>query len=281
MELYNQPTDFDKTIQHISFLKKTINICIVDDDPQLLSVYSEILQSYNLYTLFPCSGVSDAELLFLSGKRIHVCIMDLGLKNSNNDEFYLLKKYSLNTSFIVVTGKESIKKGFDCGKYGSQSVFEKPIDFTNIDFIKAINTSFIHGLVCGSRFHKPVLESIGHALLTMNPSDMSEWSMHANVTEQYLRKIWNLIFGYQPKYFLWLYKTFNIAFTIYDILFLQSTGSTEIPSYTKCPDEKELIALERYFYNNKAIFNAILYTCIESDSHRKLRVLPDSTDGDI
>jgi DNA-binding NarL/FixJ family response regulator len=276
-----EPPDFDKTIQLFSFLNRTINICIVDDDPQLLSVYSEILQSYGLYLIFPCSSVSDAESLFQSGKRIHVCIMDLGLKNSNNDEFYLLKKYSSDTSFIVVTGKESIKKGFDCGKYGSQSVFEKPVDFTSIDFLNAINNAFICSLVCGSRFHKPVLESIVQALLTKNPSDMSEWSMHANVTEQYLRKIWNLIFGYQPKYFLWLYKTFSTAFILYNTLFLQSTGSPDMPQFSRLPDEKDILALERYFCNNKTIFNALLSNRMDSANDRKSGVLPDDTDGDV
>jgi DNA-binding NarL/FixJ family response regulator len=281
MELYNQPPGFDKTIQHFSFLKETINVCIVDDDPQILSVYSEILQCYGLYMLFSCSSVSEAELLLQSDKRIHVCIMDLGLKNCDNDEFYLLKKYSPNTSFIVVTGKESIKKGFECGKYGSQSVFEKPVDFTSTDFFNAINNAFIYSLVCGSRFHKPVLESIVQALLTKNPSDMFEWSMHANVTEQYLRKIWNLIFGYQPKYFLWLYKTFNTAFTLYDSLFLQNIGSSEIPLCTRLPDEKDLITSEKYFINNKEIFNVILYKCIDSDCSRKMSVQPDSANGDL
>lgn len=281
MELYNQQSDFDKTIHRINFLKKTINICIVDDDPQLLSIYSEILQSYELYSIFPCSSVSDAELLFQSQKRIHVCIMDLGLQCGNNDEFYLLKKYSQNTSFIVVTGKESIKKGFDCGKYGSQSVFEKPVDFTNVDFLNAINKAFILSLVCGSRFHKPVLENIVHALLTKAPSDMSEWSMHANVTEQYLRRIWNLIFGYQPKYFLWLYKAFKTAFTIYDTLFLQSAGLSELPKVTKIPDEKELIASERYFYNNKIIFTTILCKHIDPETIGALSTQQINADGDL
>ncbi|NLD93305.1 MAG: response regulator [Fibrobacter sp.] len=281
MELDNQLPDFDKTIQHIQFLKETINICIVDDDPQLLSVYSAILQSYGLYAILPCSSVSDAELLLQSEKRIHVCIMDLGLKNGTNDEFYLLKKYSSTTSFIVVTGKESITKGFDCGKYGSQSVFEKPVDFTNIDFLNAINNAFIYSLVCGSQFHKPVLESIIHALLTEKPSDMYEWSIHANVTEQYLRKIWNLIFGYQPKYFLWLYKTFNTAFTLYNTLFLQSTGSSDIPSHTRYLDEKDIAAIERYFYNNESIFNAILHKCIDSDINRKQSARLDCADGKV
>jgi len=281
MEPYNQPPDFDKTPQFFSFLREAINICIVDDDPQLLSVYTEILQQYRLYTIFPCASASEADLLFMSGKRIHVCIMDLGLKNGSNDEFYLLKKYSPNISFIVVTGKESIKKGFECGKYGSQSVFEKPLDFTSIDFLKAINDAFIYSLVCGPRFHKPVLESIVHALLTKNPSDMFEWSMHASVTEQYLRKIWNLIFGYQPKYFLWLYKTFNTAFTIYDNIFLQSTGSSDMPSCTKLPDEKDLITWEKYYNNNESIFRIILYKCIDSDNSRKMTVPQHSTDGDL
>lgn len=242
------------------FLKNAINICMVDDDHQLLNIYSEILNQHYLYNVISCKNVSETESLLSSKKRIHVCIMDLGLENTNNDEFYLLKKFSPCISFIVLTGKESIKKGFDCGKYGSFSVFEKPVDFDTSDFFNAINNAFIYNLVSSSsKLHKPVIEHIVAAFFLSKPADIFEWAMNANVSEQYLRKMWNMIFGYQPKYFLWLYNTMSSAFSYYNSDFLLKNGAQAEDSIIHLEyDEREISALEKYYQSNKNIFEKIL-----------------------
>lgn len=251
----------DLTENPFLFLKHSINICMVDDDPQLLQVYSEILNSYNLYSLVSCPNVSETESILSSKQRFHVCIMDLGLDDINNDEFYLLKKFSPRTSFIVLTGKDSIKKGFECGKHGSLSVFEKPIDFSKIDFINAINRAFIYSLVSScSKLHKPVIEKIIDALFMSDPVDIFDWAFNANVTEQYLRRVWNTIYGYQPKYFLWLYRMMISAFSFYNSEFLMKVGSTDqLSNFRSKNDEKELLAAEKYFQSNKSTFDKILY----------------------
>ncbi len=242
------------------FLKNSINICMVDDDPKLLQIYSEILNYYKLYTIISCSNVSQTDSILSSKQRFHVCIMDLGLDGINNDEFYLLKKYSPRISFIVLTGNDSIKKGFECGKYGSLSVFEKPIDFGKIDFINAINRAFIYSLVSScSKFHKPVIEKIIEALFISNPVDIFDWSFSANVTEQYLRRVWNTIYGYQPKYFLWLYRIMNSSFPFYNSEFLTKTGVTDaLTGFNSKIDEKDILAAGKYFQSNENIFNRIL-----------------------
>jgi FixJ family two-component response regulator len=251
----------DLTENPYLFLKHSINICMVDDDPNLLQIYSEILNCYNLYSVVSCSNVSEAELTLSSRQRFHICIMDLGLDDINNDEFYLLKKFSPRTSFIVLTGNASIKKGFECGKYGSLSVFEKPVDFSKIDFINAINRAFICSLVSScSKFHKPVIEKIIEALFIYNPVDIFDWAFNANVTEQYLRRVWNTIYGYQPKYFLWLYRMMHSAFSFYNSEFLIKTGTTDmLPDLNAINDEKEILSAEKYFQCNKSVFNRILY----------------------
>jgi DNA-binding NarL/FixJ family response regulator len=233
---------------------------MVDDDPQLLKIYSDILNFYMLYSFTTCSNVSEAELRLSSAQRFHVCIMDLGLDEINNDEFYLLKKYSPYTSFIVLTGNDSVKKGFECGKYGSLYVFEKPVDFCRIDFINAINRAFFYSLVSScSKYHKPVVEQMVDALFVNNPADILHWALNANVTEQYLRRVWNTIYEYQPKYFLWFYKMMLSAFEFCNLEFLMKTGSkNKLSTFQSKSDEKEIMAIERYFQSNRSIFNRIL-----------------------
>ncbi len=243
------------------FLAHSINICMVDDDPQLLQVYSEILNGYNLYTIVSCSNVAETESMLSSKQRFHVCIMDLGLDDIDNDEFYLLKKFSPRISFIILTGNDSVKKGFECGKYGSLSVFEKPVDFGKVDFINAVNRAFICSLVAScSKSYKPVVEKIVEALFLFDPVDIFNWALNANVTEQYLRKVWNTIYGYQPKYFFILYRMMLSAFSVFNSEFFEKTGGAiELPEFQSKSNEKELLAVEKYFQSNINIFNRILY----------------------
>jgi hypothetical protein len=107
--------------------------------------------------------------------------------------------------------------------------------------------------------HKPVIEHIVAAFFLSKPADIFEWAMNANVSEQYLRKMWNMIFGYQPKYFLWLYNTMSSAFSYYNSDFLLKNGAQAEDSIIHLEyDEREISALEKYYQSNKNIFEKIL-----------------------
>jgi FixJ family two-component response regulator len=244
-----------------SFLERTIEICMVDDDPNILELYSKILNCYPLYTAATFSSASEANVILSSIKRFHVCVMDLGLADINNDEFYLVKTFSPQTSFVILTGKGSIQTGFQCGKNGSFSVFEKPVDFRKTEFINTVNEAFIYSLVnTGKEKHcKPIIEKIIEALIFCYPANINEWAYNACVTEQYLRRVWNTIYGYQPKYFLWFYKMMTSAFSFYNEAFLKMNGVFVPPADQRLETiEKEALPAVKYFNSHKDVFNAIL-----------------------
>jgi FixJ family two-component response regulator len=243
------------------FLDHTINLCMVDDEPLVLKTNLINMKRYPLYNIFTASSALEAKKILTSGDRIHVCLMDLGLDDIDGDEFYLLKKYSPRTSFIVLTGDDSIHRGFQCGKHGSFSVIEKPVDFGGIDFIKTINEAFIQSLVTSGkeRNYKPVIEKIITALLHHNPDTISEWAFDACITEQYLRRTWNTVYGYQPKYFLWFYKTVVSAFSYYNKEFLKMNRAEKSTDGNSAGTiDKQSYFAKHCFRGNKKIIDAIL-----------------------
>jgi CheY-like chemotaxis protein len=243
-------------------LERSIGICMVDDDPVILESYSKILRRYPLYDVTTSSNAFEANSILSSGRRFHVCIMDLGLTDIDNDEFYLVKTFSPATSFVVLAaGKDSIQAGFECGKYGTFSVFKKPVDFSKIEFINTVNEAFIYSLVNTGKekYCKPVIEKIVESLIIFYPENINEWAYNACVTEQYLRRVWNTIYGYQPRYFLWFYKMMTAAFLFYNKEFLKMNGVYVLQT-DRCSEtiEKEVLPAVKYFNSHKDIFNAIL-----------------------
>jgi hypothetical protein len=192
--------------------------------------------------------------------------MDLGLVDIDNNEFYLINKFSPRTSFIVLTGNNSIQRGFQCGKHGSLSVFSKPIDFSSIEFITKINEAFFMSLVSSgnNNKYKPILNRIIDALLVCNPENIGEWAHNACVTEQYLRRIWNTVYGSQPKYFLWFYRIMISAFRFHNAEFLKRNGATAMTLGNKpAVIENKNLPVLKYFKSNGNVFKAILNSCAE------------------
>jgi CheY-like chemotaxis protein len=244
-----------------SFLSGSMQICMVDDDPIILNAYAKVLHSYPLYTITTSTSATSANAIFSSNRRFHVCIMDLGLVDIDNNEFYLINKFSPRISFIVLTGNNSIQRGFQCGKQGSFSVFSKPVDFSGIEFITKINEAFLMSLLNSgnNKKYKPILNKIIDALLVCNPENIGEWAYNACVTEQYLRRIWNTIYGCQPKYFLWFYRIMISAFSLHNAEFLKNNGlSTKIDGTKAIVIEKKVFPALKYFKSNKNVFKAIL-----------------------
>jgi PleD family two-component response regulator len=70
-------------------LKKTISLLIIDDDPELLYYYDEMLTGHLLYSITTAATARDAEHRF-SSQMPHIVILDLGIDDIDGDEFYFL-----------------------------------------------------------------------------------------------------------------------------------------------------------------------------------------------
>jgi DNA-binding NarL/FixJ family response regulator len=199
------------------FLERSIEILIVDDEWSVAAAYAGILNLYKLYNVTCASSVKEADLILSSSKRCHVCLLDLGLTDIDNDEYYLIKKFSPRISFIVVSGRDSLQKGFQAGMHGALAAISKPVDFYKLDFIDIINEAFLQSLIIPEDMNncKPIIKNAIEVLISSKPASIMHWADKVGVEERYLRKVWTDCFEYQPKYVLWLHRIFSHAFSYY------------------------------------------------------------------
>jgi DNA-binding NarL/FixJ family response regulator len=231
-----------------SFLDKTISILIADDDLLLLDLYKAYLTAYPLYRISYAATSHEAQALLSSKQRFHVCIMDLGMNDVNNDEFFLIKTYAKKTSFIVVTGKDSLKKGFEAKSLGALAALKKPLNLKNNELINEINSAFITSLLLPATQSncKPVLKDAVDTFLTLRPKSVFAWAEATGIAQQYLGRIWEDCLVYNPKYIIRLSKVYAMAFSF-------------LAKHTKHPaNDKNLAKLLAYYCNHKEIFDSII-----------------------
>jgi CheY-like chemotaxis protein len=204
-----------------SFLERSIEILLVDDDWSIVQAYSEILRLYKLYNVTCASCAKEADFLLSSSKRFHVCLMDLGLNDIDNDEYYLIKKHSPKTSFIVATARDSLTKGFQSKSYGAIAAINKPIDFNSLDIINLINEAFFRSLLFPNDINKckPIIKISIDAFMSLKPASIKQWAENSGIDERYLRMVWMECFNCQPKYLIWLTRVLLRAFPFYNTLY--------------------------------------------------------------
>jgi CheY-like chemotaxis protein len=209
-----------------SFFERCIEILVVDDDPCILDLHEECLARHKMYNISKASCAKEANEIFLSERRIHVCLLDLGIADMDRDEYYLLKKFSTKTSFIVVTGRDSLEEGFKARNLGAYAAIKKPIKFEEPSFIHNINDAFLQTTfkkIAGENDKSVVVDAV-NILMTDKPADMKIWTEMLNVDEGYLRKIWKRYFDCQPRHMLILFNAFLKAFEYYNNVYWKEIG---------------------------------------------------------
>jgi len=209
-----------------TFFERSIEVLIVDDDPCILDLHEECLSRYKMYSVSKASCAKEANEIFLSKRRIHVCLLDLGITDMDRDEYYLLKKFSLKTSFIVVTGRDSLEEGFKARNLGAYAAIKKPIKFEELSIIHHINDAFLQTTfkkIAGENDKSVVVDAV-NILMTEKPADMKIWTDMLNIDEGYLRKIWKRYFDCQPRHMLILFNAFLKAFEYYNNVYRKEIG---------------------------------------------------------
>jgi len=243
-----------------ALLERTIKILVVDDDLSMVELFYEHLNSYRLYDITRAFCTKEADSILSSSKRYHVCLMDLGLYDINNDEYYLLKKYSPKISFIVVTARDTLDKGFQSKSYGAIAAMNKPLDFYKLDIFNLVNEAFIRSLITPEHTDKckPIIQDAVRTFISAKPTSIIAWAEEIGVEKRYFRKVWLECFGYQPKYVVWLYKMFSYAFLYcnsrYCKKFRLKTGDDLQFKGIECFEKR----VNRYYNKHKKDINRIL-----------------------
>ncbi len=200
------------------YLDKSVNILLVDDDPEILSVLNEIFKPIGIYTVYQATSSQQAEKILSSPPRTHLCVLDLGITDMKNDEFILLKRFGARVSFIIFTGRPSPAKGFNAHALGAKDVIEKSGDFDSLLFFKKVNYFSLLNII-NPKYASTTNDSLSistELLFERSPQFVSQWAQMMGMTDRALRHIWTKNLGANAKIILSIYQMFETAFDYFE-----------------------------------------------------------------
>jgi len=196
-----------------AFINSTINVLIVDCDNDSVKKLIHLFLRMPIYTVQTVTSAAAAVLCFQNNKRIHVCIMEFGLADVENNEFYLLEHYSEKTAFIVLTESKSPSKGAQSIQAGAKRVFEKNRDTDFKAFIQYVSYAALMNIV-NPQYREHGLTTLDYAteiLFTKYPESVTQWAEYLKITDRQLRNIWQKGVGLGAKQVLALFTIINAA----------------------------------------------------------------------
>ncbi|HLV31840.1 MAG TPA: response regulator [Chitinispirillaceae bacterium] len=231
------------------YIDNTINIMIIEDESFQAELITEILEPVQLFSLYTVTTNKEAVSLFRSGKRFHVCILDLGISDIDNDEFYILRNYTNHCSVIVRTGSDSPKKGATCIQLGAKTVIEKGTMFDTCKFYQIVSRNALLNIV-NFRYNESSGDTLNLAtkvLFEKNPDTVTQWADYMRITDRQLRNLWRTGSGFGAKQVLSLYHLFKDAFNYYKIdMFGDLDEHNELKNFSDKSSRS-------YFENNREI----------------------------
>ena len=271
----------EKECRYFSYLDKSLNVLIVDDDWAILDILKETLSPVNLYNIIITNTAKEASEIISSRNRIHVCIMDLGLMDVDHDEYYLLKNFAPFVSFLVHTGSVNPAQGFKSKQYGAKHLITKGsmTAIEGIELVQEINRQALYNLINPS-YSETVFDTLNYAteiLFKNSPDSVTLWASEAKITDRELRNLWKNKIGIMARHALTIFQLYSLAFACVEQCFVK-----------KCPEKKCTIvnnakceALVNYFHTHeKAILPILQHTIIPSYSPSCAAPAPHMAAGD-
>lgn len=191
------------------YLRKTIRLLIVDDDRGTREILNEFFNEQELFSVSTVSSSSEADI-FLKNSFFHVCLLDLGLWDRDNDQFFLLRKYR-NTQFIIISGSLDLQHGFSAAQLGARYAVKKPFQPDNL--LHIVSETILKYVIVRDRdvISDQVIYTARRVLLEKEPSSISDWARLTGIDETYLRRKWNNWYNIQPKISFYLFKIYHAA----------------------------------------------------------------------
>ena len=238
-------------------LLKSVTILVVDDDPYLLDYYEDMLSGHPLYTVIKAATAREAESAIRSPSPIHLCILDFGIDDIDNDEYYLLRKYARKMPFVVISGSADMERAFEAARIGAAGMIAKPPDMNAQQFWTKLSDLFLQKTILPdlSSTSNTQLNECCRILIEGTPESVSEWAMEANITDAYLRKLWNDCYTFPPKHVLFMYRVYKSAFAYYNALYNSEINETDpfLPNIDSAEQNRQM----QYYMQNKSMLDGI------------------------
>jgi CheY-like chemotaxis protein len=242
--------------RYFDFLNKTITVLVVDDEPCHLDFYEDFISGHPIYKIIKAPNAQTAENAIHSGVPIHICILDFGIDDINNDECYLLKKYSRQIPFVVISGSADIERAFEASKLGAAGLLAKPVDVTSPVFWDKLSEIFLQKTILPdlSAAVNPIICECCRVLVEDTPEMVSEWATKSNITDAYLRRLWSECFTFSPKHVLFLYKAYKSAFSYLNAQYLSEINNV---AHVQKIDTSAYHRLESYYLQNRKTLETV------------------------
>ncbi|MGD9200460.1 MAG: response regulator [Chitinispirillia bacterium] len=231
------------------YLNKLINVLLVDDDPKVTAFLLELFKPFRPYNIFTASTAKQALKILQSPQRIHVCILDLGINDIKNDEFFLLKEFGNHIFFVIFTGSSSPLAGFEANKLRAQAIIEKSAEFNKNRFIKVINRFALLNII--NPKYNIKIDSLSEAtdvLFKKSPHFVTQWAQQLGMTDRSLRHIWTKNLGANAKIILSIYKIFSQALSFFEKCELEGSCYSNTSVYQSSSYKQ----LEEFFHLHKS-----------------------------
>ncbi|KMQ51036.1 hypothetical protein CHISP_1959 [Chitinispirillum alkaliphilum] len=196
------------------FLRESIRVLVVEDNPQSYTLVEAVLENSPLYKIEQAVSSADAAKKFSNSNRLHVCLLDLGMTDIDNDEFYILRRYNTCCPILVFTGSGSPGKGAESVFLGARAVIEKKSPFDTSHFLKTVNHWALMGILNKSYDEKnwTTLSLATKILFEKAPHSVTEWADYIGITDRQLRNLW----GCGAKSVLHLFHLYSNALFFYE-----------------------------------------------------------------
>lgn len=229
--------------KYFQFLDGSIRILIADDEPAILDIVKGVFIDYPIYEITKAGSAAEA-VHEIKRNRIHLCLMDLGLKDIEKDEYFLLRNYSDQVPVVVFSSQQDLKKGAESIKHGAKAVLTKDDlkDFTG--FLQVINPIILRHLFerNGTEMFSGCLQKVAEA----NVYSVTQWAKLCDITEVYLRKICQQSIGLKPKEVLAVFNLFSTALS-------HCESCIDAHKVEQNPEKyrEEYVRMEEYYHFNK------------------------------
>ncbi len=233
------------------FLNKTLNLLFIEDNNEFKDFILDLFEPVHLYTISTASSNTEALKYLRSGLRFHACILDLGMNDIENDEFYILRQYAYHCPIIVLTGSSSPNKGATCIQLGARAVLEKGASFDSREFFNIVSQNSILSIVNHrySEFGADTLNFATKVLIEKKPQSVTEWAGHLRITDRQLRNLWHTGSGFSAKYILFIHNMLSSALDYYRV---ELFGSDEEKEQLETSSEEKLFS---YFNAHQEIIS--------------------------
>jgi len=198
-----------------TLLKHTVNVLVVDDMPEFWMSVKGLLDLFGIYSIHIAESTREAlKIINTSDKRFHTCVLDRGINDVEQNEFYLLDKFAKSIPFIIMTARQDPEQTFQCGIRGAKAFVRKGVQKFDYKLVSNINQYAMQNILCPkyNEGQRDLFCKCLDTLVKSKPLSVGEWARCADILERHLEREWKEHFGVNPLYPLYIFRLYSCLF---------------------------------------------------------------------